>query len=1207
MKYIKLLGLSRSALLAGCFAVFLNISPVWSQATNPGDGSEDTSGVCPGDGCDTDKVENGTLDVNAAGSITNVEVGTAGTVNINEDGSASGTNITTGGTVNVNDKGTANTTAIETGGTMNVEGGGTAGTTTVNAGGILNVKELGEVTGTTVDGGTMNVGGSASSTTINTDGVVSVESTGTVDNTTVNSGGQLTVAGEATNTSVNGEMSVSGTASETTINTGGMVTVESTGTVENTKIEAGGYMDVAGTANGTEVNSGGATVGGVDHMGLNVSGAGAVANDTTVNNGGSMMVENSATANNTVINEGGTVTVKDDAAGDAREEAATGGGSGGTPTDPDAGNPDGSGDGSTSDGSTAEGATVSNTTVKEGGELIVDKGGTADYTTVEKDGKVTVKEYGLAKQTTLDGGSMTVETDGTAEGTIVNDEGLFLVSSDANASDTTINDGGHMDVQGNANSTTVNSGGEMVIQDTAKINGLTVNEGGSYFLSTDADISDATLYGKHFDSLFTNKTGDGLIVGAQSVLTVKDQGKIINTEVRDSAAVLIKQDGSAEGTILNGESYAKVETGATISNTIVNSTNSLTNAGLIIEGTAKDTIVNDKGTMQVSSAGTATGTIINNGGTLKTENSATLTDLSALKGSNLDLDSATNISGSVLLNSGANLSGTYDYAGMASNADIKNLTLTGGVHSVFNNKLVNTSSADDRALTLADGSYKITSNTIADITQVSGWNELNIKNANVQLAGDLNMPGTDKKINIGSDATLNTGGQLTTNITGSIVNEGTLSLISQAMINTTTIDGDYTAKSGSSIEVKVDGDNNTSDRLVINGDVVGDTNLIIQMASGTTPDQQIKFLETTNDDQSTASNFNIFRVNSNPYLWDTTHSGNDWYMGTVKQNGKAGVVSEVMAYMALPTAAIEQTRSLVYNVGAKVGNSRERKPVTRHDLYDRRYDKYYEPQVSAWMSPIYSSATIDAPFSVDADIVGGEAGIDLYSGVSNKVGVFGSYRKGEYDIDTNSSKYFSRYTSKIDIDSYIGGLYYRHDWENLWIIATVFGGVQNADITTKDRITESSDATQFGGSFTAWYNYNVNSNFDIQPTAGVSYTSISYDEIKDKYGKTAEYDDFNYMEAELGIKFEYSYEMYKGFSRLYVKPSLIQTMVSGDEAKILNLAGGSEAMDDATLTRIEVGGSMDIGYDFNLFTNVKYTFGSDYDDTVFSAGMNYAF
>lgn len=1186
MKYIKLLGLSRSALLAGCFAVFLNISPVWSQATDPGDGSEDTSGVCPGDGCSTSKVENDTLDVNAAGSITNVEVGTAGTVNINEDGSASGTNITTGGTVNVNDKGSANTTTIGTGGTMNVEGGGTAGTTTVNAGGTLNVKELGEVTGTTVNGGTMNVGGSASSTTINTDGVVSVESTGTVDNTTVNSGGQLTVAGEATNTSVSGEMSVSGTASETTINTGGAVTVESTGTVENTVIE-GGYMDVAGTANGTEVNSGGATVGGVVHMGLNVSGAGAVANDTTVNNGGSMMVENSATANNTVINEGGTITVKDDAAGDAREEAATGGGS-------------------TSDGSTAEGATVSNTTVEKGGELIVEKGGTADYTTVQKDGKVTIKEYGLAKQTSLEGGSMTVETNGTAEGTIVNDDGK-------------------MTVDGNANSTTVNNGGSMIINDTAKVNGLEINDGGSYTLSTDADVSDATLYGKHFDSLFTNKTGDGLIVGARSSLTVKGDGKILNTEIRDSATVKIETGGSAEGTILGGEASVEADTGSTMTNTVindgasvaskgsvvntvVNSTSPYSLAGLHVLGTAENTIVNDKGTMSVAMGGKATGTIVNTGGTLKAlVAGATLTDLSVHNGANLNLITGTTVNGSVLLNSGANLSGSYDYAGMASDAGIKNLTLTGGVHSVFQNNLVNNSAADDRTLTLADGSYKITSNTIADITQVSGWNELNIKNANVQLAGDLTMPSSDKKINIGSGATLNTGGQSITNITGSIVNEGTLSLISQAMINTTTIYGDYTAKSGSSIEVKVDGDNNTSDKLVINGDVVGDTNLIIQMASGTTPDQQIKFLETTGDDQSTASNFNIFRVNSNPYLWDTTHSGSDWYMGTVKQNGKAGVVSEVMAYMALPTAAIEQTRSLVYNVGAKVGNSRERKPVTRHDLYDRRYDKYYEPQVSAWMSPIYSSATIDAPFSVDADIVGGEAGIDLYSGVSNKVGVFGSYRKGEYDIDTNSSKYFSRYTSKIDIDSYIGGLYYRHDWENLWIIATVFGGVQNADITTKDRITESSDATQFGGSFTAWYNYNVNSNFDIQPTAGVSYTSISYDEIKDKYGKTAEYDDFNYMEAELGIKFEYSYEMYKGFSRLYVKPSLIQTMVSGDEAKILNLAGGSEAMDDATLTRIEVGGSMDIGYDFNLFTNVKYTFGSDYDDTVFSAGMNYAF
>ncbi len=1136
MKYAKLLRRNKLAMLTCCFAIFLNIVPVCAQATDPDPDTppEDTSGICPGDGCTTTDVSDGTLDVNAEGAINGVTVNTNGVVNVNENGSASGTQINTDGTVNVNGFGTATGTVVNSGGKFNINNDGTASSTEVNAG---------------------------------------------------------------------GQMTVSGSATETTINTGGAVTVEAGGTVENTTIADGGYMDVAGSANMTEVNSGGAVVDGTTHFGLNVSGSGASANDSKVNTGGTMLVENGAIANNTVI-DGGEVTVRDNAVGSARQDAATNA------------NPD-------ENGAMAEGATVSNTTLTSG-SLTVGKGGTSDLTTVESGATMTVKEYGLAKQTTLNGSTLTVESNGTVQGTIINDSANLLIDADANATDTTINEGGHMDVKGNADNTTVGSGASMVISDSAKINGLTVKDGGSYTLSTDADVTNANLYGKQIDRLFTNKTGDGLIVGAQSSLTVKGDGKILNTEARDSAVVKIENGGTAEGTTLKGQASVEADAGSmmtntvindtayvssqgAVSNTIVNSTSSLTSAGLIVGGTAENTIVNNKGTMRVAATGTATGTIINNGGTLNTVDGAGLTDVSALKGSNLDLTAGTTVKGSILVDMGANLSGTYDYAGMINNADIKNLTLTGGVHNVFNNDLANTNAPDGRSLTLADGIYKITSETIAETARVSGWNELNIKNANVQLAGDLNMPEAENKINIGSGSTLNTAGKEFTNITGSIVNEGTLSLISQAMINTTTINGNYTAKDGASLEVRVDGDHNTADKLIVNGDVTGDTDLIIKMSSGTTPDQQIKFLETIGDDPATDSNFRIFRVESNPYLWDTTHNGADWYMGTVKQGGKSGVVSEVMAYMALPTAAIEQTRSLVYNVGSKVGNSRERKPVTRHDIYDRRYDKYYEPQINAWLSPIYSSATIDAPIGVDADIVGGEAGIDLYSGVSNKIGVFGSYRKGEYDIDANSSKYFTRYASEIDIDSYIGGLYYRHDWEDLWIVAIVFGGVQEADLTTKDRISESSDATQFGGSLAAWYNYNVNRNFDIQPTAGISYTSISYDEIKDKYGKTAEYDDFNYIEAELGVKFEYSYEMYKGFSRLYFKPSLIQTMVSGDDPKILNLTGGSEAMDDATLTRIEVGGNMDLGYDFNLFANVKYTFGSDYDDTVFAAGMNYAF
>ena len=66
----------------------------------------------------------------------------------------------------------------------------------------------------------------------------------------------------------------------------------------------------------------------------------------------------------------------------------------------------------------------------------------------------------------------------------------------------------------------------------------------------------------------------------------------------------------------------------------------------------------------------------------------------------------------------------------------------------------------------------------------------------------------------------------------------------------------------------------------------------------------------------------------------------------------------------------------------------------------------------------------------------------LQHDLNNKLGLFVSYRKGNYDMNGKGKYYYSTVGSEIDIDSYLAGLYYRYDRNNWWTFATVYGGMQ---------------------------------------------------------------------------------------------------------------------------------------------------------------------
>ena len=424
------------------------------------------------------------------------------------------------------------------------------------------------------------------------------------------------------------------------------------------------------------------------------------------------------------------------------------------------------------------------------------------------------------------------------------------------------------------------------------------------------------------------------------------------------------------------------------------------------------------------------------------------------------------------------------------------------------------------------------------------------------------------------------------------------------------------------VDIKVDKANNKVNSGLINvsGDVSGVYNVIVNALNPEVfENASVAFLKAPNDDASTDSNFNIARVIGSPYMWNSdvkTDAGSTWYLNlsnTVNPDYDPNdpsnpvtpnkpvvrlVTPEVIAGIGLHEAAIEQTRSVVRNVSGKVASGREYCPGC--GIYPTSWDS--KALRNVWVMAQGESANIDKTADMDAKIWGVEGGFDLQNDVNNTLGVFASYRKGEYDLSGKGSKYYSKLGSEIDIDSYLAGLYYRYDKNMNWLFATVYGGVQQADAKTDDGMSKfDSDGVELGAGLEAGHSFALNKSLTLDPSLGVYYTQISFDKAHDNVGKSYKWDDLKHVEAEAAVKLSQQFEN----AKVYVKPSLIQTYTDGDSVKISGL-NKADTYHDQTLGRIEIGGNYGFTDSLNGYVWSNYTYGSSYDSIAAGLGINYA-
>lgn len=424
------------------------------------------------------------------------------------------------------------------------------------------------------------------------------------------------------------------------------------------------------------------------------------------------------------------------------------------------------------------------------------------------------------------------------------------------------------------------------------------------------------------------------------------------------------------------------------------------------------------------------------------------------------------------------------------------------------------------------------------------------------------------------------------------------------------------SSNGGILHIDVNPDLMTADVLNFNGNVTGTTKLVIYATSEKNIQNLggILFATSTNDTTGNENSFEVFRVYTSPYLYNINYINNqpnnkqwelvmnndsnpdfgnipdpdpDPFPGGIDISARRiKVVSEVIAYNGLPTAAYEQTRSLKNSIIKGLGQT-------------DNYKNY------AWVNPIYNSAKIEKTFNVDANIQGVDAGFSLQQDLYNHLGIFASYRQGSYDLNGQGKKIYASIGSQIDIDSYITGLYHSYKKNGFRTFAAIGGGIQKADIKTQDGISERTKGSEMDFYFEAGKTFEINPILNIEPILSASHTILNFNNIHDTYGKTAHYEIMSLTELELALKVSENYSMDNGKYEVYIKPGVVKALSSGDNVAITGM-DKSEAYEDNILGRVEVGGNLEFDNNFSLYSFANYTAGSHYESLGLSFGLGYS-
>ncbi|WIF57214.1 autotransporter outer membrane beta-barrel domain-containing protein [Atlantibacter hermannii] len=411
----------------------------------------------------------------------------------------------------------------------------------------------------------------------------------------------------------------------------------------------------------------------------------------------------------------------------------------------------------------SSGGSAAGTHINDAGVQNVLTGGRADFTVINTGGQQNISVGARVDATTInDAGVQNVLSGGSAIYTTINSGGQQIISSHGSANLSTLNDGGVQTVlrDGNAENTTINSGGTLKVDAGATGFMITQNDGGAVVTNTSAMLVGTNRYG-HF-SIMGGKASNMLLENG-GILDVLDQGSANSTTVNSGGTLRVDAGGTATAITQNDDAAVVTNTSAVLEGNNRNGSFSITGgkaSNMLLEHggrldvlsghTASNTTLNSNGEMHVSAGGSALDTAVNAGGTQNVLSGGSATDTAVNSGG------TQNISGGSAVSTTISDGGTQNVLSGGSATDTA--VNSGGTQNISGGSAVSTTISDG-------GTQNVLSGGSATDTAVNAGGTQNISGGSA-VSTTISDGGTQNVLSGGSatDTAVNAGG--TQNISG---------------------------------------------------------------------------------------------------------------------------------------------------------------------------------------------------------------------------------------------------------------------------------------------------------------------------------------------------------------------------------------------------------------------------------------------------------
>lgn len=454
------------------------------------------------------------------------------------------------------------------------------------------------------------------------------------------------------------------------------------------------------------------------------------------------------------------------------------------------------------------------------------------------------------------------------------------------------------------------------------------------------------------------------------------------------------------------------------------------------------------------------------------------------------------------------------------------------------------------------------------------------------------------------------------NVAQSLYNFNTLNVAADKLLTNVVIDNLHSGANNQIIvnlsNSQEDTANSKADIIVVKDTIKNDestpTKVVFYDMSGTKgvgqvylgEDEKIYFAQTSADQQdydfdntfiTTATNDN-YEI-SVGYELDSFNNVYNWYLYRSDRLDPR-TIPENVAMSDVPRAAVEQLRSSI--AGMPMSRTNRGMCNCYQDKCNNAYCKYEKSgsMMRLWATPFYKKGTFDSPVETDFTLKGADFGLDYQPDSENMYGIFGSYRKGKYDISGKGKDYSTEIGSELDITSIVGGAYYRRYFGNTYLLGAIYGGKVDIDVDVKNGVSTSLDGYTVGAQAELGYDWRLSRRQTLTPSLRAAYNYIKLNDPEEFNGKEASIDAIHDIELEAALKYEYQFNNeYQLPTTGYIKPSVIQTFSQGGDVKITTVKY-DDTIDTATLGRIEIGADAEIIKNLSIGAFGNYTFGTDY-------------